>query len=83
MRGSTIKKFRRAARQEAKRQIDQRYVVRRRWYLHPIVFTAFAWPVTQVVVFLNWLGWHSLGRRWVDWCRQLSLNGSVLVRRKA
>lgn len=83
MRGSTIKKFRRAARQEAARQIAERYVVKRRWYLNRFVFTAFAWPVTQCVVFLNWLGWHSLGVRWVEWCRRLNADGNVLVRRKA
>lgn len=84
MRGSTIKKFRRTARREAQALFVNNVVVKRRWYLHPLVFTAFAWPVTQAVVFLNWLGWHSLGTRWVEWCKRLSLNGNVMtVRRKA
>lgn len=83
MRGSTIKKFRRAARQEARAQIDRNFVVKRRWYLNRFVFTAFAWPITQVVVLANFLGWYSLGVRWVEWCRRLSQDGRVLVRRRA
>lgn len=84
MRGSTIKKFRRTARREAQALFAKNVMVQRRWYLHPVVFTAFAWPVTQLVVLLNRLGWHSVGRRWVGWCRQLSLNGNkMVVRRKA
>ena len=83
MRGSTIKKFRRTARREAQALFVNNVVVKRRWYLHPLVFTAFAWPVTQAVVFLNWLGWHSAGRWWVNYCRAFRRRGNVLVVRRA
>lgn len=80
MRASVAKKLRRTAKQEAHRALAASCVVERRWYMNRIVFTAFAWPVTNLIVVpLNALGWHSLGRRWVEWCKRLSLNGNRIV----
>lgn len=82
MRATVAKKLRRTARLQAEKVFRENVVVEPKWYAKKWIFKLWAWPVTQFVVFANWIGWHSLGTGWVNYCRNFRQNGNRLVVRK-
>jgi len=82
MRATVAKKLRRVARQNAEQVFRENVVIEPKWYARKWVFRLWAWPVTQLVVVANKLGWHSLGASWVNYCKNFRKNGNRLVVRK-
>lgn len=83
MRATVAKKLKRAARLQAERVFAENVRVEPKWYARKWVFSSWAMPFTQLVRFVNWLGWHSAGRWWVNYCRNFRKSGNRLVVRRA
>ncbi len=65
MRNATLKKQRRVWRHETLRLLDERTQREVAWWARPPLFYFWAVPATALVSAAVFLGWRSLGAKWV------------------